>query len=506
MQNTLLALALQFVTIVNPVRISVYNPDPVASLKAQYSVISKLSLPATWLVTYDVLDKPEMVAELKKFNSDQELGLFLEITRSSATKVGIEYHETGSWHFANAVLLSGYTQEERRKFIDAVFGKYKTIFGSYPTSVGSWWTDSYSLSYMKEKYGITADLGCADQLVTDNYSLWGQYWSTPYYPSIYHSGIPAQNQDTKLGVVRLQWAARDPRLGYYSSLESTQDNPKIFKKLLDLYADKHNNQFGQITVGLEGDMAAPTYDGVFKDQMTVVANSSYQKTTMKQFADWYINKFPDISPSQQISEGGAVWNMSPQYRVGTIDGKIIDKRVYNHKLLEPYYISPNRERTLFINIDDSQMPTGTTYSDWSAETTHALQSKKFLLGLLVGKGWDRIHKQIFFIPPDELIALDKLSKIDKGKILVLDRECLQCEWHTQYPHPAFANKRDYVAKYTGFPIVYIPKLDKEIRKLGAKYLYLVKFEGYIESLENFSPGDLGVEKIYENANVQLWKF
>ncbi len=506
MQNAFLALMLQFVTIVNPVRVSVYNSDPVASIKAQYSVIKNLNLPATWLVTFDVLDKPDMIVELKKFNPDQEIGLFLEITKNSATKVGIDYHETGSWHFANAVLLSGYTQEERRKFIDALFEKYKITFGSYPTSVGSWWTDSYSLAYMKDKYGITADLGCADQLVTDNYSLWGQYWSTPYYPSIYHSGIPAQSGDTKLGVVRLQWAARDPRLGYYSSLESIQDNPKIFKKLLDLYAGKHNNQFGQITVGLEGDMAPSTYEGIYKEQMTIVANSNYQKTTMKQFASWYVNNFPDVSPPQQIASDGAVWNMSPSFRVGAIDGKIIDKRVYNDKLLEPYYVSPNRQRTLFINIDDSKMPKGITYSDWSVETSHAVESKRFLLGLLIGRGWDKIYRQTFFIPPDELIALSKLATMEKGKILVLDKECLQCEWHTQYPHPAYANRRDYVAKYTSLPIVYIPKLEKEIQKLGAKYLYLVKFEGYIESLENFSPGDLGIEKIYENANVQLWKF
>lgn len=495
-----------FVTIINPIRISYYNSDPVASLQAQYGIINKLKLPATWLITFDVMDKSEMISEIKKFDKNQEIGLFLEVSRNFSEKSNIEYHETGSWHFANSVLLSGYTQEERKKFIDILFEKYKSIFGEYPTSVGSWWTDSFSLNYMKEKYGITADLGCADQLGTDNYSIWGQYWSTPYYPSKYHTGIPAGNNNTKLGIVRLQWAARDPRNGYYSSAESVQDNPKIFKKLLDLYAAKHDNQFGQITVGLEGDLAPSTYGENFKNQMTVVANSDYQITTMKQFAAWYINKFPDISPTQQISSDGAVWIMSPEYRQGQIDGKIIDKRIYNDKLLEPYYVSPNRERTLYINIDDSKQPTGITYADWSAETSHAFKSNRFLLGLIFGKGWNKIYRQTYFIPPDELIALRRLSQMKKGKVLVVGQECLQCEWHTKYPHPAFANKRDYVAKYSSFPIIYIPKIDKDIRKLGAKYLYLVKFEGYIESLGNFSPGDIGAEKVYENANSQIWKF
>ena len=36
-----------YVNIVNPVRISVYNPDPVASIKSQYSEINKLNLSST---------------------------------------------------------------------------------------------------------------------------------------------------------------------------------------------------------------------------------------------------------------------------------------------------------------------------------------------------------------------------------------------------------------------------------------------------------------------------
>ena len=95
--------------------------------------------------------------------------------------------------------------------------------GYYPTSVGSWLTDSFSLAYMKEKYGITANLGCSDQFSTDGYKIWGQYWSTPFYQSKYHAGIPASDIFVKLDLVTIQWASRDPLNGYYSSLFSTQD-------------------------------------------------------------------------------------------------------------------------------------------------------------------------------------------------------------------------------------------------------------------------------------------
>ena len=116
-----------------------------------------------------MLNDPAIVAVLKKFDDRQEIGLFLEVTANSAKAAGIDYHQTGSWHFANAVLLSGYTQEERIMFLDAIFAKYKSIFGYYPAAVGSWWTDSFSLNYVNQKYGVSIDLGCSDQFSTDNY-------------------------------------------------------------------------------------------------------------------------------------------------------------------------------------------------------------------------------------------------------------------------------------------------------------------------------------------------
>lgn len=45
-----------FVTIVNPVRISAYTPNPQASLAAEYSEIYQRQLSATWLITYDALN------------------------------------------------------------------------------------------------------------------------------------------------------------------------------------------------------------------------------------------------------------------------------------------------------------------------------------------------------------------------------------------------------------------------------------------------------------------
>ncbi|MEK7470509.1 MAG: hypothetical protein AAB622_00675 [Patescibacteria group bacterium] len=568
----------QFVTIVNPVRIAYYTKDVSENIKAQYKIISENNLPATWLLTYDALSNPNVVRTIKSMDQKQEIGIFLEVTSGFSSAANVTYNESGSWHHATSVFLSGYTQEERIRFIDTVFGKFKKEFGYYPTSVGSWWTDSFSLSYMEEKYGITANLTCADQFSTDGYQIWGQYWSTPFYPSKMHAGIPAGKNEDKIGIVTLQWAARDPDLGYQSSLYSTQDyftkpNKDIlyFKKLLDLYAGSKDSGFGQITVGLEGDLTPDAYNGIFRDQILAVSKSGYQVTTMRDFADWYKETFSDLSPPKKIDSDNAIWYQSPWYRVGIIDGKMVDLRRYTD-FPEPYYQSPNKENTLFINtpsvfdqmsnpnevwdlegvnvefyptyfeinskeikIPDllkkstyfkiSRTPEGyrvdikpvdtnhLEFKDWTIETIHNFKSKRFWLNILIGKGWDQFKKTSYWVSAEELIALRYLATLPNGKVLVYDHECIQCEYHSLYKPAVFANRRDYVSKITNKSIVYNSSIfegqdraitKKELEKTKTKYIYLVKHENYIEKIP-FSPGDLGVEKILENANSVIWE-
>ena len=77
----------------------------------------------------------------------------------------------------------------------------------------------------------------------------------------------------------------------------------------------------------------------------------------------------------------------------------------------------------------------------------------------------------------------------------------------------FANKRDYVKKITGKEIVYNSSVfnaqtrekgRKELQKLNADYIYVVRFEDYAEETP-FSPGDLNIDEIYSNANAQIWR-
>ena len=568
----------QFITIVNPVRISRYTKDPSLSLLAEYSVVKKHGLPATWLLTYDAMLDKDIASVVAKMDKSQTFGVFLEVTPSFAKAAQVTYNDTGNWHHAVSVFLSGYSQEDRIKLIDKIFETFKNNFGHYPEVTGSWWTDAFSLSYMQQKYGIVANLGVSDQFSTDGYQVWGQPWSTVYYPSKYHPAVPANSKENKLDVVMFQWAPRDPLNGYRSSLYSTQDyvvttpklDTKYFEKLVNLYAKKNGNLFGQITVGLEADLDPEGYRGEFDRQMGLVRNlidsGEIEAKSVKDFSDWYRKEFPEFSPSHKIEaedllgSGKRVgWYTSPFYRVGVVydieknETRIFDLRVYDENLTDPYYLSPNFENTLSINIpslideisDETSVRKikgiakidfeeraffidgekvevnnnlkidkfGRQYKAYSSESVHFFKRKRAIFDLLLGRGWEYFKKTDFFVPQDEILALLKLSRLASGKVLVFDGECLQCRYHTKFKHPAFANQRGYVKDYGKHPIVYNSsifgpnnkdKVKEIIKRLGVKYIYLVKFEEYIEKLP-FSPGDLGVEKIFSNANAEIWR-
>lgn len=415
----------QFITIVNPIRISVYSSNPKDSLLVQYSQVKKRNLPATWLLTYDVISDMEIVDVAKTMDKSQELGIFLEVTPKFASESGIIYNKTDSWHRANSVFLSGYTQQDRLHLIDSVFAKFKQVFNLYPNTVGAWWIDSYSLQYMKDKYGITANLTVADQFSTDGYQIWGQYWSTPFYPSKFHAGMPARSKENKLDIVTIQWAARDPLNGYGragASLFSTQDRfeAEYSQKLLELYAKSGPNKFGQIVLGLEGDFPPSSYSSgtFFSNWLDIVKtakqNDDISVVTMKDFSNWYRSNFPKLSPVQIIQSDDLLgkriktfWYNSINYRVNityNADNKetiIRDFRSYHDNFQEPFYVSPNRELNLSINLPSQIDSASNPDEEWKVliEELEKVESDKETLTLTY-----KNNKQITFTKSEMKIS------------------------------------------------------------------------------------------------------
>ncbi len=366
-----------FITIVNPVRVSSYVKDPAKSLDAEYQEIKRRNLPATWLLTYDVLSRDDMMKVVSTFDVNQEIGIFLEVSPSFAQNAGVTYNKRDSWHRAASLFLSGYLQADRKKLIDAVFSKFQQRLGFTPVSVGSWWTDSYSLNYLSNKYKVTSNLSVSDQFTLDGYQVWGTYWSTPYYPSKINAAVPAKSISDNADVLMLKWAPRDPVNGYKSptkvssGMYSVQDYDTIhlpdsyFQQITSFYSQQQpENKFAHLTLGLESDFPPSSFSSLYAKRLDMVSSlSGRQILTMKDFTNWYRVEFKTISPPQLIvsddflgSAQKAIWYQNPNYRIGllydskTEKVKMRDLRVYFTDLKEPFYSSPNKQDYLFITL------------------------------------------------------------------------------------------------------------------------------------------------------------
>jgi len=352
-------LAADIVSIVNPIRGNDFwqNSKTITEVpNFQSQLISALNLPATWLVRFDALIDPSIQDFLRKIDSSNEVGLFLEVTPTLAEKVGVTYNRSENWHFPRSVFLVGYSPGDRVKMIDVIFEEYKQIFGSYPTSVGAWWIDAFSLNYMRNKYKIEANLAVADQYSTDSYQVWGLFWSTPFYPSKNNALMPAGSVSEKIGVVTTQWAPRDPILGYgngvLDSTYSVQPNDYILRGLDIEYFKKLLSIYSFVTIGLENDFTDPQILDEYKRQIEhlskLTQENQLRPMTMTEYARFYKSQNPTISPASLVfskdllgGERKAVWFQSPVYRVGWFyndQGSVIrDLRLYNDSIKEDCY-------------------------------------------------------------------------------------------------------------------------------------------------------------------------
>ena len=358
----------RFITIVNPIRgqdfFQLEGVKPEDNFRKEWSEIKNRNLSATWLLRPDALTLEEITKLAGSLDRNQELGLFMEVTPTWAEIAGVDYKRNQNWHSAGSVFLTGYKVSERQKLIDAAFEKFKEVFGVYPRSVGAWWIDAGSLSYMEERYGVVANMDVADQYSTDNYQVWGQYFSTPFYPAKKNALMPASSVEQKIGVVTMQWATRDPfnsfGNGVLDSTYSVQANDyankkfhslniEYFKKILSIYLDNPYSSFGQVTVGIENDFSWDEFGGEYTRQLDYVLERKEKGVsvlTMTGFALKYMSFFPKTSPSHIIftkdplgSQGYVLWYQNTKYRLGwfynTSGSVISDLRLFFDSHEEP---------------------------------------------------------------------------------------------------------------------------------------------------------------------------
>lgn len=363
----------RYVTLVNPVRgRNLWIDKSIDPIAKQYSKIRQYNLSATWLLQDDAIQDQELISFINKFESNQEKGVFLEVSKGLADKARVIYPYDIDYFSPKAVFLSAYSPLDRRRLVDRLFEDYKSQFGHYPKSVGAWWIDSYSLDYMQKKYKISAALIVADQKTTDNYGVWGQWWGVPYYPTRANILTPAPGLRDKLDVAVIQWAQRDPLLaigeGPNYSRFSLQANDytvqgkdtSYFINLVKTYLDCQNS-VGQVTVGLETGMESVDFFAEYSNQIRELQKISDLKfVTMSQFADKFKNIYPDF-PKSAIIDDGSKWSMNTAKRVNE---KVNDHITYNANVAFKDYFIADNSRFLDRKLPQLENFTTKSYSLW----------------------------------------------------------------------------------------------------------------------------------------------
>ena len=305
------------VTVVNPVRgRELWKDQSLKPIEEQYKIINDLDLKATWLVQNEATKDKALVEKIKQFNEKQELGIWLEVSSKLALKARVYYPINRPWYSPEAVFLSGYNRQDRKKLIDRMMIDFKDVFGYWPKSVGAWWIDSYSLNYLEKKYGIRTAMIVADQKTTDSYGVWGQWWGYPYYPAKNNILAPGNSK-----VLIIQWALRDPELAYFgdgpkTSNHSLQANDyrslgleiNYFKKLAGIYFD-NRNKLGQITVGLETGMESVDFVDEYKKQLEWIKQNQVTDLTMNEMEIKYRETYGKNPEEISIGE----WKLTPNF-------------------------------------------------------------------------------------------------------------------------------------------------------------------------------------------------
>jgi len=111
-----------------------------------------------------------------------------------------------------------FSNEDKKRIVDDVFGMFYEKFGFYPKSTGSYYLDAYTINYIKAKYPmvICAVATCWEEGVkayhTTNNSWYtfidGGPWA-PWIPSKVNSAIPAADKEDDSGIVCIPHLSRD---------------------------------------------------------------------------------------------------------------------------------------------------------------------------------------------------------------------------------------------------------------------------------------------------------
>ncbi|HTX92796.1 MAG TPA: hypothetical protein VMC09_16420 [Anaerolineales bacterium] len=136
----------------------------------------------------------------------------------SSTFLGLQCQEFRQQFKSRELAIWLFSMEDKRRIVDAVFGKFKEVFGFYPASTGSYYMDAELVGYIKEKYPmVKAAVATCWEEGPKAYWNANNSWYTifdggpwnPWIPSKRNIHCPASDEADDIGIVAIPHISRD---------------------------------------------------------------------------------------------------------------------------------------------------------------------------------------------------------------------------------------------------------------------------------------------------------
>lgn len=349
--------------------------DLVLPVRRNMERMRREGLPGTFLIVYDAMEDPTLLAALRQGAEEFEIGGWFEIVEPMTREAGLPWRGRWAWDYHADVGMSiGYTPEQRRILVDVYMRRFHAAFGYYPHSMGAWILDCVTLDYLYEKYGIQAAAICRDQCGTDGYTLWGGYYSQGYYPSRNNTLCPAQTADRQIPVPVFRMLGSDPIHQYDAGL-SADGEPADWQPVITLepvcregggspqwvdwyFAENFRGDalgFAYAQTGQENSFGWPAMEKGLDWQYTrlreLKSRGKLRVETLGETGAWMRRSFPLTPAVSQVfrtdwsSRGaGTVWYASRYYRINLLweSGRLLlrDLHLFDQEYPERYRETP----------------------------------------------------------------------------------------------------------------------------------------------------------------------
>ncbi len=338
----------------------------------------KYDIPATFLLQYDALIRPDFREIFRGTSCDVELGVWIEVVKPLVEACGIPWRGRPGmdwdWH-VNPGFLMAYTQQERERLCDEIMEKFHEYYGHYPELVGSWLLDSYSMDYLSQKYKLKAFVVCREQWGVDAYSLWGGYYNQGYYASKKNMLCPAQTVEEQINVPVFRMLGIDPIYELDNRRYHTKGEPfnipypiytlepcykmgqteSYVNWFMDTYYGSQNLQFSYAQMGQENSFYWSGIENGWRVQMKVLKErrdmGQVRVEKLSETGEWFSRHFLSTPATSIVAETDwsdnglrSVWYNCKNYRTNILldqDTLIIrDIFVFDEKYQERYYEEP----------------------------------------------------------------------------------------------------------------------------------------------------------------------